>query len=51
MLGMLNEKSYLDFKIVYLYNNGLKGKVTEWGSKLEESSYRTVLTAVDWRNE
>ncbi len=51
VLGMLNEKSYLDFKIVYPYNNGLKGKATEWGSKLEESPYRTALAAVDWRNE
>ena len=49
MLGMLDEKSYLDYKIVRPYNTGLKGNMTEWGSTFGKSPYRSVLAAIDWR--
>lgn len=49
MLGMLDEKSYLDYKIVYPYNTGIKGNMTEWGSTFDKSPYRSVLAAIDWK--
>lgn len=49
MLGMLDEESYLDYKIVRPYNTGLKERMTEWGSTFGKSSYRSVLAAVGWR--
>ena len=47
--GLLSEPSFLDYMEVRPYNNGLKGKMTEWGSTLEDSPYRTVLAAVGWK--
>ena len=49
MLGMLDEESYLNYKIVHPYNTGIKGNMTEWGSTFGKSFYRSVLAAVDWR--
>lgn len=49
MLGMLDEKPYLNYKIVHPYNTGIKGNMTEWGSTFGKSPYRSVLAAVDWR--
>ena len=49
LIGMLTEPSYLNYKAVRPYNTGLKGNMTEWGSTLDESPYRSVLAAVDWR--
>lgn len=49
LLGMLNEKPYLEYKIVRPYNTGLSGRNTEWGSTFGKSPYRSVLVAVDWR--
>ena len=49
MLGMLNEESYLDYKIVRPYNTGLNGRNTEWGSTFAKSPYRSVMAAVGWR--
>lgn len=49
MLGILDEKSYLNYKIVRPYNTGLNGRNTEWGSTFGKSPYRSVLAAVDWR--
>ena len=49
LLGLLDETSYLDYKIVRPYNTGLKGNMTEWGSTFGKSPYRSVLAAVDWR--
>lgn len=49
MLGMSDEELYLDYKIVHPYNTGIKGNMTEWGSTLGESPYRSVLAAVGWK--
>lgn len=49
MLGMIDEESYLDYKLVYPYNTGLNGRNTEWGSTFGKSPYRSVLAAVGWR--
>lgn len=49
ILGMLDEKSYLEYKIVRPYNTGIKGNMTEWGSTFGKSPYRSVLAAVGWR--
>ena len=49
MLGMLDEESYLDYKIVHPYNTGLNGRNTEWGSTFCKSPYRSVLAAVGWK--
>lgn len=49
LLGLLDEKSYLEYKMVHPYNTGLKGNMTEWGSTLDKSPYRSVLAAVNWR--
>ena len=49
MLGMLDKKLYLNYKIVRPYNTGLKENMTEWGSTFGKSPYRSVLAAVDWR--
>ena len=49
MLGMLDENSYLEYKIVRPYNTGLNGRNTEWGSTFTKSPYRSVLAAVGWR--
>ena len=49
MLGMLDEESYLNYKIVRPYNAGLKGNMTEWGSTFGKSPYRSVMAAVEWR--
>lgn len=48
-IGLLSEQSYLNYKTVYPYNTGLKGNMTEWGSKLSESQYRSVLAAISWK--
>lgn len=50
-IGLLSEEPYLDYKEVYPYNKGLKGKFTEWGSSLTptKSGYRSVLAAIDWK--
>lgn len=50
-IGLLGEDSYLRYKEVYPYNNGLKGNMTEWGSTLGYSPYRKVLAAVEWKEE
>lgn len=47
-IGLLNEPSYLEYKNVYPYNAGLKGNMTEWGSLLEKTPYRSVLAATNW---
>ncbi len=49
MLGMLDEESYLGYKIVRPYNTGLNGRNTEWGSTFDKSPYRTVLAAIGWQ--
>lgn len=49
MLGMLDEKSYLEYKIVRPYNTGIKGNMTEWGSTFGKSLYRSVVAAIGWR--
>lgn len=49
MLGMLEEESYLNYKIVRPYNTELKGNMTEWGSTFGKSLYRSVMAAIDWR--
>ena len=49
MLGMLDEESYLEYKLVRPYNTEIKGNMTEWGSTFDKSPYRSVLAAVDWR--
>lgn len=49
MLGMLDEESYLNYKIVHPYNTGTKGNMTEWGSTFGKSTYRSVLAATGWR--
>lgn len=49
MLGMLNEESYLDYEEVYPYNTGLRGNMTEWGSRKEPTQYNKVLAAVGWK--
>lgn len=49
LLGLLEEKSYLEYKFVYPYNTGLKGNMTEWGSTFGKSPYRAVLAAINWR--
>lgn len=49
LIGLSQEKSYLEYKEVYPYNTGLKGNMTEWGSTLDKSPYRSVLAAVDWQ--
>lgn len=49
MLGLLDESSYLEYKIVRPYNTGLKGNMTEWGSTFDKSPYRSVIAAVGWR--
>lgn len=49
LTGLLSEPSYLNYKTVRPYNTGLKGNMTEWGSTLGESPYRSVLAAVDWK--
>ena len=49
MLGILDEDSYLEYKIVRPYNTGIKGNMTEWGSTFGKSPYRSVLAAVGWR--
>ena len=49
LLGLLDEKSYLEYKIVHPYNTGLKGNMTEWGCTLDKSPYRSVLAAINWR--
>lgn len=49
MLGMLDEESYLNYKIVRPHNTGLKGNMTEWGSTFGKSPYRSVMAAIDWR--
>ena len=49
-LGLLDEPLFLDYNTVYPYNTGLKGNMTEWGSKLEPTQYRSVLAAVKWND-
>lgn len=49
LIGLLIEPSYLEYKTVRPYNTGLKGNMTEWGSTIGESPYRSVLAAVDWK--
>lgn len=49
LIGLLSESSYLNYKAVRPYNTGLKGNITEWGSTIGESPYRSVLAAVDWK--
>lgn len=49
LIGMITEPSYLSYKAVRPYNTGLKGNMTEWGSTFDESPYRSVLAAVDWK--
>ena len=49
LIGLLAEQSYLKYKAVCPYNTGLKGNMTEWGSTIDESPYRIVLAAVDWK--
>ena len=49
LIGLLIEPSYLKYKTVRPYNTGLKGNMTEWGSTIGESPYRSVLAAVDWK--
>ena len=49
LIGLLSEPSYLNYKLVRPYNKGLKGNMTEWGSTLDESPYRSVLAAVGWK--
>lgn len=48
LLGMLDEKSYLNYQKVKPYNTGLKGNMTEWGSTTGDSPYRSVLAAINW---
>lgn len=48
LLGLLDEKPYLEYKIVHPYNTGLKGNMTEWGSAFDKSLYRSVLAAINW---
>ena len=48
LLGLLDEKPYLEYKFVRPYNTGLKGNMTEWGSTFEKSPYRKVLAAINW---
>ena len=48
LLGLLDEKPYLEYKIVRPYNTGLKGNMTEWGSTFGRSPYRSVLAAINW---
>lgn len=47
-LGLLDEEPYLNYETVYPYNTVLKGNMTEWGSSLNETPYRSVLAAVSW---
>lgn len=47
-IGLLNEPSYLEYEVVYPYNTGLKGNMTEWGSLLEKTPYKSVLAATNW---
>lgn len=49
LIGLLHETSLLNYKAVYPYHTGLKGNMTEWGSTLNKSSYRSVLAAIDWK--
>lgn len=51
LLGLLDEVPYLEYKIVRPYNTGLKGNMTEWGSTFGESPYKSVLAAIDWKNQ
>lgn len=48
LLGLLDEKPYLEYKIVRPCNTGLKGNMTEWGSTFDKSPYRSVLAAINW---
>lgn len=49
-LNLINEPAYCEFKKVYPYNTGLKGNMTQWGSKLEKTDYREVLAAISFKN-
>lgn len=49
LLGVLNEESYLNYEEVYPYNTGIRGNMTEWGSRKEPTQYNKVLAAIDWK--
>lgn len=51
LLGLLQEESWLDYKIVRPYNTGLKGNMTQWGSTTGDSPYRIVMAAVGWKGD
>ena len=48
LLNLIDEEPYCEFEEVYPYNEGLKGKMTKWGSKKSNNStpYRKVSAAV-----
>ena len=48
LLNLLDEEPYCEFQEVYLYNEGLDGEETKWGSKKENKNtpYRKVLAAI-----
>ena len=50
-LGLLNEESLLDYKLVQPYNLGLKGIQTVWGSMEfnENNKYKMVKSAIKWK--
>lgn len=50
-IGLLKKSSYLRYKAVCPYNNGLKGIMTEWGSTFGYSPYREVIAAIGWRDD
>lgn len=49
-LGMLIGESFLKYKILKPFNDGLDGTYTKWGSLYphEDSVYRKCLVATDW---
>ena len=48
LLKMIDEDPYCEFEELYPYNEGLKRKMTKWGSKKDNNKtpYRKVLAAI-----
>jgi len=48
LLNLIDKEPYCEFEEVYPYNEGLKGKMTKWGSKKNNNNtpYRKVSAAV-----
>ena len=50
-LGIVNDESFLNYRLLKPFNEGLDGKYTKWGSLYpnENSEYRECIVAIEWK--